>query len=154
VDTTDVKGTSRNLRDTHKECILVVENEEDIRCLLTDILVSEGHKVHSASNGIDALKLFKQEQFDVVLTDLGMPVMSGWEVASTIKKSAPEVIIAVITGWGTELDQSELDKNGVDIVVNKPFRVQQILNMVQEARDIKNGIRQEKPKISPPGTCL
>jgi CheY-like chemotaxis protein len=154
VDTTEAKGTSTDPRDTHKQSILVVENEEDIRCLLTDILESQGHTVHSASNGIDALKLFNQEQFDLVLTDLGMPVMSGWEVASAIKKSAPEVIIAVITGWGTELDQSELDKNGVDIVVNKPFRVQQILDMVQEARTLKNGIGQEKPTISPPGTCL
>ena len=154
MDTTEAKGTSKELRDTPKESILIVENEEDICCLLTDILVTEGHKVQSASNGTDALELFNQEQFDLVLTDLGMPVMSGWEVANEIKKRAPEVIVAVITGWGTQLDQSELDKKGVDIVVNKPFRVQQILNMVQEAREIKNGIGREGPKISPPGTCL
>ena len=154
MDTTESNGTSKGLRDTPKENILIVENEEDIRCLLTDILVTEGHKVLSASNGIDALELFNQEQFDLVLTDLGMPVMSGWEVANAIKKKAPDVIIAVITGWGTQLDQSELDKNGVDIVVNKPFRVQHILNMVQEAREIKNGAGREGPKISPPGTCL
>jgi DNA-binding response OmpR family regulator len=154
VDTTEANGTSKHLQDTYRESILIVENEEDIRCLLTDILVTEGHKVLSASNGIDALELFNQEQFDMVLTDLGMPVMSGWEVASTIKKIAPDVIIAVITGWGTQLDKCELDKNGVDIVVNKPFRVQQILNMVQAAREIKNSMGRENPKISPPGTCL
>ena len=145
MDTTEAKGNSTDLLDTPKESILIVENEDDIRCLLADILVSEGHTVRSASNGTDALELFNQEEFDLVLTDLGMPVMSGWEVASTIKKSAPGVIIAVITGWGTQLDQTELDKNGVDIVVNKPFRVQQILDMVREAREIKNGIGRENP---------
>ena len=154
MDTTEANGDSKDLRDTPKESILIVENEEDIRCLLTDILASEGYKVQSASNGTDALELFNQKQFDLVLTDLGMPVMSGWEVANAIKKRAPEVIIAVITGWGTQLDQSELDKNGIDIVVNKPFRVQQILNMVREAREIKNGTGREGSKISPPGTCL
>ena len=154
MDTTETKETSKDLRNSQRETILIVENEEEIRCLLKDILASEGHQVHSASNGIDALELFKQEQFDLVLTDLGMPVMSGWEVASAIKKRAPEVIIAVITGWGTQIDQSELVKNGVDIVVNKPFRVQQILNMVQEAREMKHGIRREDPKLSPPGTGL
>jgi CheY-like chemotaxis protein len=154
MDTIEEKGTSKNLQDTHKESILIIENEEDIRCLLTDILASEGYKVQSASNGTDALELFNQEQFDLVLTDLGMPVMSGWEVASAIKKRAPEVIIAVITGWGTQLDQSELDKNGIDIVVNKPFRVQQILNMIREAREIKNDTGREGSKISPPETCL
>ena len=154
MDKTETNGTSKDLQDTHKESILIVENEEDIRCLLTDILVTEGHKVHSASNGIDALELFNQEQIDLVLTDLGMPVMSGWEVANTIKKRAPDVVIAVITGWGTQLEQGELDKNGVDIVVNKPFRVQHILNMVQEAREIKKDTVRDNPKISPPGTCL
>ena len=154
MDTKEVNGISKDLQDTQKETILIVDNEEDIRCLLTDILTSEGHKVQSASNGTDALELFNQEEFDLVLTDLGMPVMSGWEVANTIKKRAPEVIIAVITGFGTQIDQSELDKNGVDIVVNKPFRVQQILNMVDEARKMRNGIRRENPNLSPPGTCL
>ena len=154
MEKTEANGTSKDLQDTLKENILIVENEEDIRRLLTDILVSEGHRVRSVSNGMEALELFKQEQFGLVLTDLGMPVMSGWEVATAIKERAPDLIIAVITGWGTQLDQSELDKKGVDIVVNKPFRVQQILNLVQEAREIKNGIVGENPKISPPGTCL
>ena len=128
--------------------VLVIENEDDIRCLLTDILTSDGHKVVSASNGVDALEIFNQEPFDLVLTDLGMPVMSGWEVASAIKELAPEVIIAIITGWGSQFDPSELKKNGVDIVVNKPFRVNQILNLVQEAREIRRG--EENPRISPP----
>ena len=91
------------------------------------------------ANGVDALEIFNQEPFDLVLTDLGMPVMSGWEVANAIKELAPEVIIAIITGWGTQFDPSELKKNGVDIVVNKPFRVNQILNLVQEAREIRTG---------------
>ena len=150
MDSVDTTGANRTSRDAHKESILIVENEEDIRSLLTDILISEGHRVHSTANGIDALELFNQEQFDLVLTDLGMPVMSGWEVARAIKEMAPDVIIAVITGWGTQLDKSALDKNGVDIVVNKPFRVQQILNVVQEAREIKSGIGRENPKISQP----
>ena len=142
----------KDQKETEKVNVLVIENEEAIRCLLTDILTSDGHKVASASNGVDALEIFNQEPFDLVLTDLGMPVMSGWEVASAIKELAPEVIIAIITGWGSQFDPGELKKNGVDIVVNKPFRVNQILNLVQEAREIKNGIGrgEETPRISPP----
>ena len=122
--------------------VLVIENEKDIRLLLSDILTSGGHKVASASDGIEALQIFKKEYFDLVLTDLGMPAMSGWEVASTIKKMAPDVIVAIISGWGSELDDRELEKNGVDMVVSKPFRVGQILNLVQEAREIKNRMQQ------------
>ena len=122
--------------------VLVIENEKDIRLLLADILTSGGHRVASASDGIEALQLFKEDYFDLVLTDLGMPAMSGWEVASTIKKMAPDVIVAIVTGWGSPLDHRELEKNGVDMVVNKPFRVSQILNLVQEAREIKSRMQQ------------
>ena len=122
--------------------VLVIENEKDIRLLLSDILTSGGHKVASASDGIEALQIFKKEYFDLVLTDLGMPAMSGWEVARTIKKMAPEVIVVIISGWGAELDDRELEKNGVDMVVSKPFRVGQILSLVQEAREIKNRMQQ------------
>jgi CheY-like chemotaxis protein len=125
-----------------KVSVLVIENEKDVRLLLSDILTSGGHRVASASDGIEALQIFKKECFDLVLTDLGMPAMSGWEVASTIKKMAPDVIIVIITGWGSQLDHSELEKNGVDMVVSKPFRVDQILNLVQEAREIKNRMQQ------------
>ena len=118
--------------------ILVIENEKDIRLLLADILTSGGHRVASASDGVEAMQIFKEDYFDLVLTDLGMPAMSGWEVASTIKKMAPDVIIVIITGWGSQLDHHELERNGVDMVVSKPFRVSQILNLVQEAREIKN----------------
>ncbi len=122
--------------------VLVIENEKDIRLLLSDILTSGGHRVASASDGIEALQIFKKEYFDLVLTDLGMPAMSGWEVASTIKKMAPDVIVVIISGWGSELDDRELEKSGVDMVVSKPFRVGQILNLVQEAREIKNRMQQ------------
>ena len=142
----------KGLKETEKVNVLVIENEEDIRCLLTDILTSDGHKVASASNGLDALELFNRAPFDLVLTDLGMPVMSGWEVANAIKEMAPEVIIAIITGWGTQLDTEKLKKNGVHLVVNKPFRVNQILTLVQEAQQIKSGIvgGVESPRISSP----
>lgn len=124
--------------------VLVIENEEDIRTLLSDILRSGGHRVASASDGVEALQMFGKEYFDLVLTDLGMPAMSGWEVASTIKKMAPEVIIAMVTGWGTQFEPGELEKNGVDMVVSKPFRVDQILNLVKEARDIKDRMQQAR----------
>ena len=150
MDKTEEHQASNGLVENGKVSVLVIENEEDIRCLLADILASDGHKVLSASNGADALEIFNRERFDLVLTDLEMPVMSGWEVANAIKEQAPEVIIAIITGWGTQLDQSEIEKNGVDIVVNKPFRVNQILNLVEEAREMKHRIRQGNLRISPP----
>jgi len=142
VDNVTEPGMQRVSDEEDQVSVLVIENEKDIRLLLSDILTSGGHRVASASDGIEALQIFENEYFDLVLTDLGMPAMSGWEVASTIKKMAPDVIVVIITGWGSELDDHELEKSGVDMVVSKPFRVGQILNLVQEAREIKNRMQQ------------
>ena len=142
MDNLKEQGMQRISDEEDQVSVLVIENEKDIRLLLADILTSGGHRVASASDGREALQIFKEDYFDVVLTDLGMPAMSGWEVASTIKKMAPEVIVVIITGWGSQLDHRELEKNGVDMVVSKPFRVSQILNLVQEAREIKSRMQQ------------
>ncbi len=124
--------------------ILIVEDEEDIRTLLSEILTSDGHAVSVASGGKKGIEVFKKERFDLILTDLGMPGMSGWEVASTIKKLAPEVIIAVITGWGIQLDKDEMKQHGVDMIINKPFKVDQILKLAQEAIVIQSKKQREK----------
>jgi len=114
--------------------VLVIDDEEDIRRLLADILTSGGHVVSSASNGIEALEILKEENFDLVLTDLEMPGMSGWEIARSIKKVAPETMIALITGWGANLDSAQLQESGIDKIVNKPFRMDQILSLAREAQ--------------------
>ena len=121
-----------------KSNILIIEDEEDVRILLSDILTSNGHKVTVASDGKEGIKIFKKRNFDMIFTDLGMPGMSGWEVASSIKRLDSEVIVAIITGWDIQLHRDELKNNGVDLFVNKPFRVDQILKLTQEAMKIKD----------------
>jgi len=124
--------------------ILVIEDEEDVRNLLSDILASDGHKVTTASNGKEGIEAFKKGSFEMVFTDLGMPGMSGWEVASSIKKLYPEVIVAIITGWGVQLDLDEQKKTGVDLIVNKPFRLGRILKLTREALEIKDKVKSKK----------
>jgi len=80
----------------------------------------------------------------MVLSDLRMLGMSGWEVARSIKKLDPEVIFAIITGWGVQIDGDELKKNVVDLLVNKPFRVDQILRLTQEVMKIKDKVKGRK----------
>ena len=138
------KKVKETPKSEEKASILIIEDEEDIRNLLLDILSSEGHEVTMASDGKEGLKIFKRRKFDVVFTDLGMPGMSGWEVASAVKKGYPEVIVAVITGWGIQLNDDELKENEVDFVINKPFKVNQIVKLAQEAMEIRNKIKKGK----------
>ena len=112
--------------------ILVVEDEECVRALLKDILVDGGYKVEVAPNGKKGIKLFQEKKFNLVLTDLGMPGMSGWQVAEEIKKMNGKTKVALVTGWEVDLNNNELKKCGVDLVINKPFQMNQILGSVKE----------------------
>jgi CheY-like chemotaxis protein len=120
-----------------KASILVVEDEEEVRELLSDILLTEGHEVITAADGTEGVELFKSNHFDMVLTDLGMPKMSGWQVAEEIKKINGNTPVVLITGWGIEINDSEIENRGVDLVVNKPFRVDQVMQLVQQQIEIR-----------------
>ena len=113
------------------ETILLVEDEEDVRELLKDILTDGGHNVEFTPDGKKGIELFKGKEFDMVFTDLGMPGMSGWQVAEQIKKINQKTPVVLITGWEVQQKGRELKKSGVDMVVKKPFRVNEILELVQ-----------------------
>src|SRR5947208_4638888 len=80
--------------------LLVVDDEDFVRDLLRDILEGEHCDVCLAESGSEALSLFREVKFDAVFTDVGMPGMSGWELAREIRQLDTQIPIAVITGWG------------------------------------------------------
>ena len=126
-----------------KASILVIEDEEDVRHLLRDILTDAGHNVEVANDGFKGVEMFKKKSFDLVFTDLGMPGMSGWEVAEKIKAINDRVPIALITGWNVELNinMSEMKDDWIDFVVQKPFEINQILKLVQEGMVLRDKIK-------------
>lgn len=112
--------------------ILVVDDEECVRELLIDILESEGFDVTLAENGEQALTFFNAIPFKAVFTDVGMPGMSGWELARSIRESNQEIPIAVITGWGDAVSSREQETAKVDWVVTKPFSIDRISEIAAE----------------------
>jgi len=110
--------------------ILVIEDDERVRTLLRDILLFGGFQVIEASDGKSGIGYFEKGGFDMVLTDLGMPGMNGWEVARWIKSRTPQIPVALITGWGTNLDEEKIKASGVDWIIGKPFRVNEVLETV------------------------
>jgi CheY-like chemotaxis protein len=85
------------------------------------------------------MELFKPGAFDLVFTDLGMPGMSGWEVAKAIRAQDPNVSIVVITGWGIHMNADDLQATGVNRIIQKPFTVEAIIRLVSEERAIRKG---------------
>ncbi len=119
--------------------ILVIDDDEMMRSVLTDILIQSSCQVVQASSGHEGMALFASDEFDIVLTDLGLNDMSGWDVARLIKKQSKSTPVALITGWGTQIDDSETGRKGVDFVVTKPFRIDELRHVVNRAMAIKNG---------------
>jgi CheY-like chemotaxis protein len=124
---------------TFRTKFLVVDDEEAVRELLRDILVKEGHEVTTAANGREALALFTETSYDAVLMDVGLPGMSGWELARAIRERDERIPLAIITGWGEAVGSSAQRAAGVDWVVAKPFTVEQITRIAQEVARKRGG---------------
>ncbi len=121
--------------------ILIVEDEEDVRNVLKDVLTHEGHRVETASNGKLGIEKFKKKNFDIVLTDLGMPGMSGWQVAEKIKAINGKIPIVLITGWSIDLKESEMREKGIDFIMKKPYKLDQLVNVVQEGMMLRDQLK-------------
>jgi CheY-like chemotaxis protein len=132
--TTVVEPTSISARlsQTNQPSILVVDDEDCVRELLRELLESEGCRVYMAQGGREALALFEARKFDCVCTDVGMPGMSGWELAHAIRQRNETIPIAVITGWGEAVGSSEQKEAGVEWVITKPFSAERITELVEE----------------------
>jgi PAS domain S-box-containing protein len=122
--------SEKPVRQGKSASVLVIEDEPEVGELLFDILTSADYTVEVASDGRQGLEICKREEFDIVLTDLRMPEMSGWEVAKAIKGIDPNTTVLLITGWGGETEEEKLKGSGVDGVVTKPVRVGDLLNLV------------------------
>jgi len=116
--------------------ILVIDDDRAVLEVLADMLRTGNHDVAEACNGAEGLELFRKSEFDLVFTDLGMPGMNGWEVAAGIKAISPDTPVGLITGWGGNLDDEEMRGNGVDLIVSKPFRLNDVLELVTEAMEL------------------
>ncbi len=121
-----------------KARILIIEDEEEIRQLLRDIVISQGHEVEVAPDGKQGLALLRSGDYDLVCTDLGMPGMSGWQVAEEIKHMGKKVPVAVITGWSVHLNEPGMKEKGVNFIIQKPFQINRILKLVQEGLELKH----------------
>lgn len=113
--------------------ILVIEDEHNVSETLREMLLFAGHEVTTAPNGTEGISRFDRHSFDIVITDLGMPGVSGFDVARAIKQARNQTPVILITGWELQLKKQDLQERGIDFLISKPFQMHQVLNTVQEA---------------------
>ena len=107
--------------------ILVAEDDTNIRTGLVDTLKSEGYRVTAATHGKEAVDLFQQTNPDLVLLDIMMPEMSGYDVCRAIRKLKSRTPIIMLTAKGEEIDKVVGLELGADDYVTKPFGVRELL---------------------------
>jgi len=120
-------------KSSRKGRILVIDDEREVGDVLKDALTRDGHQVVYCTDGESGIACVEKEAFDLVITDLGMPGISGWEVARIVKQARPGTPVAMVTGWGDRIDPVDAEGRGVDYVVAKPFRRDGIREMVASA---------------------
>jgi len=111
---------------TESARVLVVDDEAEVRAVLGELLTAQGHRILEAADGPAALTLLETEPVDLVLSDLSMPGMSGWELAAACRTKFPEVPVGLITGWGDQLDPDQLQGHRIQFVLAKPIEASEL----------------------------
>jgi DNA-binding response OmpR family regulator len=110
--------------------VLVVDDDADIRGLLRELLERQGYQVTEAANGRDGLRALYASPPDVVLLDVSMPELDGWETLERIR-DVSEVPVAMLTARAAELEKVRGLKGGADDYITKPFGRQELLARIE-----------------------
>jgi DNA-binding NtrC family response regulator len=118
---------------TANERILVVDDEEQMRDLLAKVLERKGYQVSVCGDGAEALAFLEREPADLVITDVRMPGLNGMEALRAIKELNPEIVVLIMTAFGS-IDQAvQAVKEGAYDYINKPFKIDEILLTIEKA---------------------
>ena len=111
-------------------CLLVIDDEPLVRQSIANLLRACGHTVIEAESGSEGVGLLAETQVDLVFTDLGMPGMTGWEVAQQVKAAHPRLPVVLLTGWGHHFPEHPDAQTCVDQVLAKPIRLDELQKVV------------------------
>jgi len=112
--------------------ILVIDDEEEIRTMLSSILADEGYLVETAKNGKDALKNIKNAKFDLALVDIELPDIKGTELLSKLKQAQPKMATVIVTGHPSVENAITSVNNKADGYVLKPINVPTLLETIKK----------------------
>lgn len=121
-----------------KAKILVVDDEESIREFLEIMLKKEGYEVTLAEDGLKAKELVQKKSFDMIISDLQMPNMTGIELLKFIRQNYPEIVFMMITAFGTTETAVEAMKMGAYDYLTKPFKIDEVRINIANALKSKN----------------
>jgi ligand-binding sensor domain-containing protein/signal transduction histidine kinase len=125
--TEDRPATSSN-----DKAIFIVEDEQMIRDLYVEVLEMKGHPVLAFASGEDALEEWKNDAYKLIICDLGLPGMNGWEFISRVRETDTYIPIIVLTGWGNEIGEERAKELDVQKVLSKPVSLEELMSTINK----------------------
>ncbi|MGB9773739.1 MAG: response regulator [Bacteroidota bacterium] len=113
--------------------ILVVDDDETLRSVLSNELKNEGYIVETAADGDEAIKIVKQRKFDLALLDIKLPRVDGFQVLQYLKKEHPVIKVIMLTGFADLKNAIEAKKLGADDFVSKPYDIVDLVTTIERA---------------------
>jgi DNA-binding NtrC family response regulator len=127
----------------NKPKILIVDDGESQRFLLKGFLLREGYLVGEAENGIKALQCVKDQHFDIILLDHKMPGMNGVDVLKEVKRTNPEIVVVIISAYGTIERAVEAMEAGAFYYITKPVELDKLLILLDHISKRHSLIKKE-----------
>jgi len=112
--------------------VMIIEDDEEMRSLLKDFFEEEGFETDSVNNGVDALEKLSEDHFDLVITDIRMPGLTGLDILPTIRKLKPETPIIVMTAYGSDDVRRRSLERGATIYLEKPIHLSELKTVIRE----------------------
>lgn len=113
--------------------ILVIDDHPHLLEILTYFLRAQGHEIRLCVDGRSGIERLKEETFDLVVTDLRLPDMPGWDVVRYAKTRSPSTPVALMTGSGDVIDRKDVERLRIEYLLSKPFTRQQFMTVVASA---------------------
>jgi CheY-like chemotaxis protein len=119
------------MQEEKKKTILIIEDDLDVLSAFVKHFKHLGYEVAIATDGMEGLKKIDAGGYDLVITDIVMPFVSGVGVVTTLKEKRPDIPVIAITGFGKEPEAAAMEKKA-DLVLSKPVRMSDLKNYVAD----------------------
>ncbi len=113
--------------------ILAIDDQQMILDLLAGICQSLGLELTAVRDPARGLDLFRNQRFDMVMVDLAIGRVSGWDIARDIKQHSPDTPVIMLTGWGADIAREKAAQGNIDFTLSKPFRIEQLTEIISRA---------------------
>ena len=121
--------------------ILIVEDDKELSLLFQKVLEKSGYQVKSASDGAQALEVLDREYIDLIISDIMMPVMDGYELVSELRSAGYQIPVLMITAKSSFDDMRQGFLSGSDAYLTKPFEIEMLMEIIRNRLKNRESIK-------------